>query len=97
MAEIQYVEKSAKLTILKANYENNWVTLKIVNKSNVYIKVDDAFARCNGFNSLQHMKDAEPGFKKSCDECAKDADNVLWLLIDVDSHEYLGIRKNALN
>ena len=34
MAEIEYIKKSSKLTILKANYENNWVTLKIVNQTN---------------------------------------------------------------
>lgn len=97
MAEIEYIEKSAKLTIFKANYENDWVTLKIVNTGDMYIKVDNAFARCNGFKSLRHMKMAKPEFKKSCDECAKDAGNILWLLIDVDSKKYLGFRKNALN
>lgn len=96
-AEIVYIKQSYKETIFKANFNGNWILFKVIKRKELYIRVDDAFARSNGYASLQDFKDKVPEFRKALGECVKGKDGYLWLYYNPEIDEFVGIVKNRLN
>ena len=95
--EIVYIKQSYKETIFKANLKGNWNLFKIIKRKELYIRVDDAFARSKGYASLQDLKDKEPDYRKAFDKCMKEKDGYLWLYYNPEIEEFVGIVKNRLN
>lgn len=94
-ADIVIVKESHKETIFKSCFNGNWILFKVISRKHIYIRVDDSFAKANGYASLQDFKNKEPEFKKAFDECVKGKDGFLWVLWNYG--EYLGFKKATAN
>lgn len=95
--EITIIKKTSKEIVFKANVGGNLTICKVIKGKDCYVRVDDAFARINGYASLQDFKDKQPEFKKQLDMCMKHKDGYVWLFLDMEMKEFLGFNKNMMS
>lgn len=89
------IKRSANISLCKAYICNNWILFKIVKKKYVYMRLDDSFAKANGYASLKDMQDRDLDFKAQYDKAVKDKDGYLWALYE--NGEWFGMNKTKLN
>ena len=57
----------------------------------VFIRMDDDFAKANGYESLTDMGNAIPSFGENLKRCVVNLDGFVWLHFDEESHDFFGV------
>lgn len=92
---LKFLKRSHEETIFKALFKGRWILFKLIEERALYVRMDDDFARANGYASLQDMKDKEPDVKAQLAKSVKQADGYVWLYWN--NGDCFGIDKTKLN
>lgn len=85
------LEKLGTLTHVKCGN----ITLSIrCSEIGIYIRMDDEFAKGNGYNSIQDA-DKSGLFNFPLNEITPAEDGYVWLYFDENSHDFFGISNTA--